>query len=117
MKKKLLVIFLSALVLIPNWCMPAAYAAAQQLNLCFENNQACCKATVRGSGKIEVRMGLWHGNTEVFSWQASDYFTLSMDEMCSVVPGYSYTLKLNGTVGGVAFQEVSVTRTNYEMNK
>ena len=117
MKKKLLVFFLSALLLVPNWCMRTTHAANSELNLYFENNQAHCNAYVQGSGRIEVRMGLWHGNTEIISWQASDYFTLSMSKECSVVPGYSYTLKLNGTVGGVAIQEISVYRTNWEMNK
>ena len=118
MKKKLIAILLIATLLLPAWCEQKSRAAsAPELNLYFLNNEAHCSASVRGSGRIVVQMELWHGNTVVFSWNSSGNKTVSLNETCDVIPGYTYTLKLNGTIGGVAFQEYSVTRTNYEMSK
>ncbi len=118
MKKKLIAILLVATLLIPTWCVQTSHAASDPyLNLYFLNNEAHCFATVKGAGTIEAQMELWHGNTMLFSWSRSGNKSLSINEVCDVIPGYTYTLKLNGTIGGVAFQEYSVTRTNYEMNK
>lgn len=118
MKKKLIAILLIAALMVPSWCEQTSQAAsAPELNLYFLNNEAYCTTVVRGAGRIEVQMELWHGNTVVASWHLSSNKNLNVCETCGVISGYTYTLKLNGTIGGSAFQEVSICRTNYEMNK
>lgn len=118
MKKKLFVIILTAALLIPFCSAQSTHASpSPRLNLYFVGSQAHCIAEVQGGGRINAQMELWRGNTMVFSWSGSDYLLLEFDETCDVLYNQSYTLKLNGTVGGVALQEISVTRTNYEMNK
>ena len=118
MKKKLIAILLVAVLLVPGWCTQTSRAASLPLlNLSFVGNKAHCFAEIQGLGKINAQMELWHGTTVIASWSGTDYHMLDFNEICDVLPGYTYTLKLNGTIGGVAFQEVRVTRTNYEMNK
>ena len=118
MKKKLIAILLVAALLVPVLSTQTSFAVSPpSINLYFANNEAYCNAEISGLGTIVVQLTLWHGPSEVMSWSRSGSKVLSLNETCDVVPGYSYTLKLNGTVGGIAFQEVSVTRTNYEMNK
>ena len=118
MKKKLIAVLLAAALLVPVLSTQTSFAVSPpSINMYFVNNEAYCNAEIRGSGTIAVQLTLWHGTSEVISWNRSGSKVLSLNEICDVVPGYSYTLKLNGTVGGVAFHEVSITRTNYEMNK
>ena len=118
MKKKFLVYLLAAVILVPMCCPHSVSAAAYRtLNLYFENNIAHCKADCRGPGKIELNMVLWQGNTVVDSWVLTGNIYVSFHKTCDVLPGCTYTLKLNGTVGGVPFQEVRIIRTNYEMYK
>ena len=114
--KKLTIILLTAAILLPLWCDNTSHAAPQ-LQLTFNGIQANCHAEIWGSGYIEATMELWQGNTMLFSWSASNNLYIILDKYCDVLVDYSYTLKLNGTISGVAFPELKVTRRNWGMNK
>ena len=81
--------------------------------LTFYGTTANCKAVVRDSRKsISVTMELWHGKTLLESWTGSGTGSVSMERRYSGVKrGETYTLKVYGTSGGVAFTAPSTSRT------
>lgn len=116
MRKGTITMLLAGVLLLASFCPRQVSAAAKLgLDLRFSNNIATCTGTVRGNGRIVVSMELWQGGTTVASWNASGNLALTITKTCAVEPGLTYTLKLNGTIGGVAFQELRVIKTNYEM--
>ncbi len=117
MKKKLIAILLTAVILLPMCCSNSTHATSAQLNLTFSGTVANCHAVVNGSSNIQATLELWQGNTMVCSWSSSGSFRIEIDEHCDVLVDYVYTLKLYGTIGGVSFQEQKVTRRNWGMNK
>ena len=95
-----------------------AKAAIQKPSLTFNGNTAYCGAMVKEYGKsITVTLSLWQGGTMLASWSASGQNIVEIQRCCTAPTGLTYTLKLNGTINVVAFSEVKVIRTNYEMNK
>lgn len=118
MKKKLIASLLMLAILIPLWCSQITHASpTPSLQLSYNGNEAVCTADIRGAGRIEAQMELWQGTTQVFAWSGVQNNHLAFDESCDVLAGCVYTLKLNGTINGVPFQELQVTRRNWEMNK
>jgi len=108
--------FLLALCLILA-CAPIAYAAEQrnatvQPTLSFSGQTATCTCKVSEVGKnISVTMELWYGSTLVDSWSKSGTSIVLLNETCSVTRGRTYTLKVRGTSGGMAFGPTSITKT------
>ena len=109
--RKTLLAYLVVLALMG--CMICSYnvqASNAYPTLSFNGTTASCKGTVMGSGSIEATLELWSGSTKLTSWSDSGTGFLLISETYSVSHGVSYTLKLTGTVGGVAFPESSVTK-------
>lgn len=78
--------------------------------LSFSGTTAYCKVTVTALGKqIVATLELWNGNTLVDSWTASASTRLVINETCTVIKGQTYTLKVSGTIGGVAFEGTPVS--------
>ena len=117
MKRKRMVIAVIAVLLVSLFSNHTTQAAPPRLKLTFNGTTANCYAEVRGSAYIEVTMELWVRNTEITSWSASGNGVVILNREATVLTGETYTLKLKGTIGGAAFQELSVSRTNWEMNK
>lgn len=105
----LLLIFALVLAAIPNRAEAASFAR----DLSFSGTTASCYAKITQRGKqISATMELWHGTTRVDSWSGTATSSLTLSETHSgCVSGWTYTLKINGTVGGVAFSEITVTAT------
>ena len=82
-------------------------------SLSFSGSTASCSVTIKKLGKqISATMELWHGTTKVDSWSGTGISSLTINETHSgCVSGWTYTLKINGTIGGVAFSEVTVAAT------
>lgn len=88
-------------------------AATFTPDLSFTGSTASCYVSIRQPGKkITATMELWHGTTLVDSWSGTGTNSLILNETHSgCVSGWTYTLKINGTIGGVAFPEITETAT------
>ena len=108
-KKSILAMLIICLLLasVPN----RAEAASIVPDLSFSGTTASCYVKITHIGKkITATMELWHGMTLVDSWSGTGTNSLILNETHSgCVSGWTYTLKINGTIGGVAFSEITET--------
>ena len=81
--------------------------------LSFDGTTAKCTVAIRESGKwISVTMELWQGNTRVMTWTKANTGVVTLNETYDDVQrGQTYTLKVYGTSGGVAFTAPSKSKT------
>ncbi|MBO4915535.1 MAG: hypothetical protein J5449_10050 [Oscillospiraceae bacterium] len=82
-------------------------------NLTFSGTTAKCSAQIiEYSKQINVTMELWTGNTLLKTWTETgrDYVEVK-GEYSSVEHGKTYTLKVYGTLGGIAFSARSRSKT------
>ena len=78
----------------------------------FNNGTATCKVTLRSPGKsIDATLELWQGSTFIASWSDSNTSSLTLSGNATVTSGLPYTLTVSGTINGIAFTPVSVTKT------
>ena len=86
-------------------------AASFNPSLTFSGTTASCYVKITQIGKpIAATMELWHGTTLVDSWSGTGRSSLTLNETHSgCVSGWTYTLKINGTIGGVTFPEITET--------
>lgn len=108
--KRILVSLVVSCTMLCLLTFPKLKAASVTTELQFSGLTASCKGTIVGSGSIEATLELWRGSTKLESWSDSGTGYLQISETYSVSHGVSYTLKLTGTIGGVAFPESSVTK-------
>ena len=110
-KKSILAMLIICLILasFPNRVEAAIFTP----NLSFSGTIASCYVKITQRGKqITATMELWHGMTLVDSWSGTGTNSLTLNETHSgCVSGWTYTLKINGTIGGVAFSEITETAT------
>lgn len=115
MKKSLvsMVLVVSMLVLLGGKAMAAeTRATTAKPTLSFEGTTATCQVNITAVGKqITATLELWQGNTLIESWDGTAATRLIISETCTVTSGKTYTLKVSGTIGGVAFEETSVSAT------
>lgn len=117
MRRRIMAIGVVAAILISFSAHFTAQAAAPRLKLTFNGTEATCYVMARGNGPIEIVMSLWNRNTEIAAWSATGNGVIVLNKTVTVSMGETYTLKLNGSIAGTAFPEVSISRTNWEMNK
>ena len=81
-------------------------------DLTISGNEAEAYVSVLEKNKdISVTMKLWEGNSLVGTWSDTGTTFVTMSEtFSSVQAGKTYILKITGTINGVAFPEVQVTR-------
>lgn len=78
----------------------------------FTGTTANCEAMITSaSDDIEATMTLKQGNRVVDSWSGSSTGILFLDGDCYVTKGVTYTLTVEGTRNGVAFEATPITRT------
>lgn len=78
--------------------------------LTFDGTTANCEVRITDFGKqIVATLELWQGSTLIASWNGTASSRLVISETCTVTKGLTYTLKVNGTVGGVEFEETQVS--------
>lgn len=112
MKKRLLIISLLLAMMLTISAQAVQPRASIVPGLTFTGTTANCSVTViSNSDQIHVELSLWNGSTKVDSWEASGTTYVSIKETCPVVDGQTYTLKVNGSINDVTFDEESVTRT------
>ena len=114
MKKRLYMIMAAVILLASlSFGTEAATMVNVSPELSFSGSTANCSVRASKIGKtITLTMELWHGTTLVDSWSGSGTNSLTLSENHSgCVSGWTYTLKINGTIGGVAFSEITVTAT------
>ena len=112
MKRKGYIAMLIIIILLGSFSYRVE-AASFAPDLSFNGTTASCSVTIRQIGKqIIATMELWHGSTRIDTWSDTATSVLTMNETHSgCVSGWTYTLKINGTIGGVAFSEITVTAT------
>nr|MBQ6241511.1 hypothetical protein [Lachnospiraceae bacterium] len=116
MKKRIAALLIVGMIFMSATMAEASVIPAPQLS--FSGTTANCIGQVAAPAcYVTATLSLWQGNTELISWSQSGYHSIYIQESCDVAYGITYTLKLNGTINGVAFPEASVRRTNYEPNK
>ena len=112
MKKKkvllLLFVFAMAMTMTAN---AVAQAVQARCTLTFSGATATCRSTITGVGTIDATMELWYGGTLIDSWSDTGSNRLTLTGSHSVVSGQTYTLTVNGTVDGIAFNEASISKT------
>lgn len=118
--KKRLVSFGLAVVLAVGMAVCASAAEVQveprllqvHSGLTFSGTTAHCEAVITSaSDDIEATMTLKQGNRVIDSWSGSGTGILFLDGDCHVTKGVTYTLTVEGTRNGVAFQAKPVIRT------
>lgn len=112
MKRKSLLCLLIICLLLASF-PERVEAATFTTDLTFTGSTASCLVSIKQFGKkITATMELWHGATLVDSWSGSGSNSLTLNETHSgCVSGWTYTLKINGTIGGVAFPEITEIAT------
>ena len=111
MFRKTIVLVLALTLLLSVVIVRAAETGHPSVKLQFTGNTANCKGTVISSGSISITLELWQGSTKLVSWPGSGNGYVQISQPYTVVSGVTYTLKLNGTINGVSFPEVSETKT------
>ncbi|MBO4872576.1 MAG: hypothetical protein J5496_04080 [Lachnospiraceae bacterium] len=111
MERKSVAVILLLAMLLSVLPAEAAVTLKKNVSLSFTDTTANCSGTVMGSGSISATLELWQGSTKLISWPGNGSGYVQINESYTVVSGVTYTLKLNGTINGVAFTEASVTRT------
>lgn len=118
-KARIIIAILLVLVVIP---ASIAFAASEESESCrfvpsaptltATGSTASCKAQIRALGSsIDATLELYQGSTLINSWHKTGTSYVSFNETEPFTSGLSYTLTLSGTVDGVAFTPVSVTKT------
>ena len=111
MFKKILMAAMILIMLISVLPARAANAGQPNVKLQFTGTTANCKGTVIANGSISVTLELWQGSTKLVSWPGSGSGYVQISQPYTVVSGVTYTLRLNGTINGVSFPEISETKT------
>ena len=113
MKSKKSILILLAIFLMLGSISMRTEAATITPDLQFTGTTASCYVRLQQPGKVIVAtMALWHGTTLVDSWSGTASNSLTLDKThSSCVSGWTYTLKINGMIGGVAFSEITVSAT------
>ncbi len=80
-------------------------------SLTFSGTTAQCAVSVSDAGKaITVTMKLYQGNSLISSWSKSGTGYVYLYKTKTVTKGKTYTLKVSGTINGVAFAGPTITR-------
>jgi len=80
--------------------------------LTFTGTTAYCRVSITEIGKdIEATLELWQENTLIDSWLGSATSYLVIAGNHGVISGQTYTLKVAGTIDGVAFTGTPVIKT------
>lgn len=91
------------------------YAATKKVyvpDLSFNGTTANCYIYIYEAGKnIDITLELWHGGTLVHSWSDNRTTQVIINEYSPVVSGYTYTLLVTGTIGGVPINCTPITDT------
>lgn len=114
MKKRIASILLVAALLSSLTIASAAEARVFDYApiLSFDGSTANCCVSILAAGKpITATLELWHGSVRIATWSDSATSLLVIDENQSVTNGQTYTLKVSGTIDGVPFTGIPVTKT------
>ncbi len=112
MRKRCLPIILTVVVLLCTTVNAVILKTRSFVNLEISNSCATCSACVTDYGQaISASMELWEGSVLVAAWSDTGTTQVSMSGVYNnTKAGKTYTLKLNGTVNGVAIPEKEVVR-------
>ena len=113
MKKRfvpLVLVFILILSFSANAAEPRINEIIPQLS--FDGTTANCSVAITSPGKdIEATITLWYGNRVMGSWSGDGSSALSVSGSTTVIPGKEYVLRVTGTIDGVAFDPVRLSRT------
>ena len=119
MRKKIIRILL-AVVIIALFTISvfAAYVPGDEINgvpkprMVVTGSTAACSVTITSAGNtIDATLELKQGSTVIASWSDTATGKLTLSGTATVTSGVTYTLTVSGTINGVAFSPVSITKT------
>ena len=105
MKRKIISMFIVIALLFSLCATSFAAENADTVipSIYFSGTTANCEVTISALGKyIDADLELWQGNTKVASWPGSGSNYVIISGTYGALHGREYTLKVTGTIGGVA---------------
>ena len=112
MKKVLMTILMIFTMVISTAANAATRATLVTPSLNFTGTTAYCRVSITEIGKnIDANLELWNGETLVGSWSGTAASYLVITGNRSVISGQTYTLEVTGTMDGISFTGVPVTKT------
>ena len=112
--KRAFAIFI-AVIMILCLCIPVmatSRAIAVSPQISFTGTTANCSTTITALGQeIEANLELWYNGYMVKSWPGSGKSYVEISGTRPVISGYTYSVRVTGTVDGVAFQSNYATGT------
>jgi len=115
MKKRTLVSLVLLAILLLSMIV-TAYAAEERAthinaDLIYSGTTANCTVLISSPGdEIEATVELWRGSVCLSRWAAEAEDFLEIDESRQVLSGSTYVMTVNGSIDGVPFDEVSITK-------
>ena len=111
MKKVLMTILMIFTMVISTAANAATRATLVTPSLNFTGTTAYCRVSITEIGKnIDANLELWNGETLVGSWSGTAISYLVITGNHIGFYGQTYTLKVAGTIDGVPFIGMSVTK-------
>ena len=111
MRKRILALTLAAVLLLTVPAQAAMQSATSIPSLTFDGTEATCELkVVRETGdEIEATLTLWRGSTMLASWSKEGTSYVRISQTKTVTKGYTYTLKADVTINGVAYDQNTVS--------
>ena len=111
MRKRILALTLAAVLLLTVPAQAAMQSATSIPSLTFDGTEATCELKVVGEtgDEIEATLTLWRGSTMLATWSKEGTSYVRISQTKTVTKGYTYTLKADVTINGVAYDQNTVS--------
>ena len=111
MRKRILALTLAAVLLLTVPAQAAMQSATSIPLLTFDGTEATCELKVVGEtgDEIEATLSLWRGSTMLATWSKEGTSYVRISQTKTVTKGYTYTLKADVTINGVAYDQNTVS--------
>ena len=111
MRKRILALTLAVVLLLTVPAQAAMQSATSIPSLTFDGTEATCELKVVGEtgDEIEATLSLWRGSTMLATWSKEGTSYVRISQTKTVTKGYTYTLKADVTINGVAYDQETVS--------
>ena len=111
MRKRILALTLAVVLLLTVPAQAAMQSATSIPSLTFDGTEATCELKVVGEtgDEIEATLTLWRGSTKLATWSEEGMSYVRISQTKTVTKGYTYTLKADVTINGVAYDQNTVS--------
>ena len=111
MRKRILALTLAVVLLLTVPAQAAVQLISFSPVLTFDGTEATCELKVVGEtgDEIEATLSLWRGSTMLATWSKEGTSYVRISQTKTVTKGYTYTLKADVTINGVAYDQNTVS--------